>query len=110
MALATAARNARAETDSIDFKELYVRGTEPTEKTLSLAGKRVTMQGFMAPPLKADADFFVLTKMPMAVCFCDTTMDWPDDIVLVPESLVFVLHRANHCRGHSESVSEQKRL
>ena len=38
----------------------------------------------MAPPLKAEADFFVLTKMPMAVCpFCNTAVDWPDDIVAV---------------------------
>ena len=75
---------AAAAASKLDFRELYVRGTDPTEKTLSLAGKVVTMQGFMAPPLKAEADFFVLTKMPMAVCpFCDSTMDWPDDIVLV---------------------------
>jgi len=75
---------AHASTATLEFKELYVRGTEPTEKTLSLAGQTVVMQGFMAPPLKAEADFFVLTKMPMAVCpFCDSTMDWPDDIVLV---------------------------
>jgi hypothetical protein len=38
----------------------------------------------MAPPLKPDAQFFVLTKMPMAVCpFCDNEADWPRDIVLV---------------------------
>lgn len=76
--------SAMAAAATLAFNELYVRGTEPTEKTRSLAGKLVTMQGFMAPPLKAEADFFVLTKMPMAVCpFCDSTMDWPDDIVLV---------------------------
>jgi hypothetical protein len=38
----------------------------------------------MAPPLKAEADFFVLTKLPMAVCpFCDSELNWPTDIVLV---------------------------
>jgi hypothetical protein len=38
----------------------------------------------MAPPLKPDAKFFVLIKMPMAVCpFCETEADWPRDIVLV---------------------------
>jgi hypothetical protein len=38
----------------------------------------------MAPPLKAEAAFLVLTKLPMAVCpFCDSELDWPTDIVLV---------------------------
>ena len=42
------------------------------------------MTGFMAPPLKAEATFFVLTRMPMAVCpFCETEADWPSDIVVV---------------------------
>ena len=68
----------------LDFKELYIKGTDPTDKTKSLDGQTVAMRGFMAPPLKAEASFFVLTKMPMAVCpFCDSTMQWPDDIVLV---------------------------
>ena len=38
----------------------------------------------MAPPLKAESRFFVLTKMPMSVCpFCESDADWPDDIVVV---------------------------
>ncbi|MFU2081903.1 hypothetical protein [Gallibacterium anatis] len=38
----------------------------------------------MAPPLKADAKFFVLTKAPMALCpFCSSDADWPADIVVV---------------------------
>jgi hypothetical protein len=42
------------------------------------------MQGFMAPPLKAEADFFVLTAIPMALCpFCSSDADWPADIVVV---------------------------
>ena len=66
------------------FAELYTTGVELTPKAKSLAGKEVAMSGFMAPPLKAEADFFVLTRVPMAVCpFCDSQMDWPDDIVLV---------------------------
>lgn len=66
------------------FSELYTTGVELSPKALSLAGKQVDMSGFMAPPLKADASFFVLTRVPMAVCpFCDSQMDWPDDIVLV---------------------------
>jgi hypothetical protein len=70
--------------DELKFSEFYTTGVELTPKARSLAGKDVTMSGFMAPPLKAEADFFVLTKVPMAVCpFCDSQMDWPDDIVLV---------------------------
>ena len=46
--------------------------------------RRCVIQGFMAPPLKAGRAFFVLTKLPMAVCpFCDSELDWPTDIVLV---------------------------
>ena len=42
------------------------------------------MQGFMAPPLKADAHFFVLTESPVSLCpFCSTDADWPDNIVVV---------------------------
>jgi hypothetical protein len=38
----------------------------------------------MAPPLKADSNFFVLTKRPMAVCpFCESSADWPDDILAI---------------------------
>jgi hypothetical protein len=38
----------------------------------------------MAPPLKPTLNFFVLTKVPMAICpFCSTDADWPDDIVLI---------------------------
>ena len=36
------------------------------------------------PPLKAESKFFVLTKMPMAVCpFCETEAEWPNDILAV---------------------------
>lgn len=38
----------------------------------------------MAPPLKAEAKFFVLTERPMALCpFCSSDADWPPDIVVV---------------------------
>ena len=38
----------------------------------------------MAPPLKADAPFFVLTKRPMTVCpFCSDEAEWPRDILAV---------------------------
>ncbi|HMR33321.1 MAG TPA: hypothetical protein PKA13_08590 [Geminicoccaceae bacterium] len=66
------------------IRDLYVAGAEFSPEARSLDGKPVVMQGFMAPPLKPDIDFFVLTKLPMAVCpFCDSEMDWPADIVVV---------------------------
>ncbi|WP_044470764.1 hypothetical protein [Mannheimia massilioguelmaensis] len=70
------------------FDELYGKisslGMEFSDKVKQFDGKTVTMKGFMAPPLKADAKFFVLTKMPMALCpFCSSDADWPEDIVVV---------------------------
>lgn len=73
---------------TLKFSELYgkvtVRGVEYSSKIKSLAGQKITMTGFMAPPLKPKLDFFVLTREPMATCpFCTTAADWPADIVLV---------------------------
>ncbi|WP_159715667.1 hypothetical protein [Geminicoccus flavidas] len=68
----------------IKLRDIYGRGAAFSEEALALADRPVQIQGFMAPPLKPDASFFVLTKMPMAVCpFCDKEADWPQDIVLV---------------------------
>jgi len=73
-----------ANTDVIRLRDLYEKDLSFSELALSLAGQRVTIQGFMAPPLKADAAFFVLTKRPMATCpFCSTAAEWPDDILAV---------------------------
>lgn len=77
------------ENDSrLSFGELYsgqsALGLKFSDKLLSLNGRRVTIQGFMAPPLKAEASFFILTKSPVSLCpFCDSDADWPDDIILV---------------------------
>jgi hypothetical protein len=68
----------------ISFKELYGKRMVFSDKTLALAGQEVVIEGYMAPPLKADADFFVMTKIPLAVCpFCDNEADWPADILFV---------------------------
>jgi hypothetical protein len=72
----------------LTFDELYaaqgVLGLKFTDKVRTLAGQPVTMKGFMAPPLKAEAKFFVLTEIPMALCpFCSSDADWPDNIVVV---------------------------
>lgn len=74
--------------NSLTFDELYgkisVLGLTFSDKTKSLAGKSVAMRGFMAPPLKAEAKFFVLTEIPMSICpFCDSDSDWPSNIVVV---------------------------
>lgn len=84
--LADAGR-ASANSD-ITFDELYgkisVLGLEFSDKVKQLNGKDIAMRGFMAPPLKAEAQFFVLTEIPMSICpFCSTDSDWPDNIVVV---------------------------
>lgn len=73
---------------TLSFDKLYasygVLGLEFSDEVKNLSGKRVKMRGFMAPPLKAESQFFVLTKMPMALCpFCSSDADWPEDIVVV---------------------------
>ena len=78
------ARAARAAVERLRIRDLYAKGAEFSDKAQTLSGQEVVIQGFMAPPLKADAAFFVLTKLPMAVCpFCDSELNWPTDIVLV---------------------------
>ena len=55
---------AADEPGSILFKEMYGKGMKFSEKLTDLDGKPVIIKGFMAPPLKPDSTFFVLTKMP----------------------------------------------
>lgn len=85
---------AAADSDSgeptpIAFEELYTRasireGLKLSEKLLSLDGKKVVMRGYMAPPLKPELDFFVLTRIRLAFCpFCSSAAEWPDDIAVV---------------------------
>lgn len=74
---------ALAATPSIKFRELYIKGNDLTDKARGLEGQEVEMIGYMAPPLKSEIDFFVLTKLPMSTCpFCETEAQWPDDLVL----------------------------
>ena len=83
-----AASMSRAADTTLSFDELYgkfgVLGLEFTNKVKTLAGQEISMRGFMAPPLKAEAAFFVLTEIPMSLCpFCSSDADWPDNIVVV---------------------------
>jgi hypothetical protein len=72
----------------LQFDQLYksfgVRGYEFSDALVALEGKPVTMRGYMAPPLKPESRFFVLTGQPLALCqFCQSDADWPADIVVV---------------------------
>ncbi|NOG31450.1 hypothetical protein HLB35_06115 [Halomonas sp. TBZ9] len=83
MGTSMVSRLAQADT-LIKLRDLYARDRGVSDLALSLEGKRITVDGFMAPPLKAESEFFVLTRIPMAVCpFCETEADWPDDILAV---------------------------
>ena len=70
------------------FDQLYkgfgVRGYEFSGIAVALNGKPVSMRGHMAPPLKPESRFFVLTRQPVALCpFCQSDADWPVDIVVI---------------------------
>ncbi|MDK4743523.1 hypothetical protein PH547_32165 [Rhizobium sp. CNPSo 3464] len=77
-----------ASPSELSFGDLYGKvsalGLEFSDKVKSLNGQQIQMRGFMAPPLKAEAKFFVLTEIPMSICpFCSTDADWPDNIVVI---------------------------
>ena len=78
----------------LEFNEFYSNasalGLSFSDKLQRLQGKRVSITGFMAPPLKPTLSFFVLTQIPMSICpFCSSDADWPSNIVVVtlPEPL-----------------------
>lgn len=65
-------------------RDLWEKDMSFSDLALRLDGARVEATGFMAPPLKAQSTFFVLTNRPMSVCpFCETEAEWPDDIIAV---------------------------
>lgn len=73
----------------ITFEEFYngfsIRhGLVLSDKLQSLDSQQVVMEGYMAPPLKPEIDWFVLTSVRLEFCpFCSSAADWPDDIALV---------------------------
>ena len=74
---------AHADTPSLKFRDLYSRGRDLSDMAAGLQGQRIEMIGYMAPPLKPEVKFFVLTRLPMATCpFCNDAADWPTDLVL----------------------------
>lgn len=77
-------RAGLAQEEPIRLRDLYNKDMSFSDLALAHEGERIEVAGFMAPPLKAEASFFVLTKMPMAVCpFCEPGQTWPDDILPV---------------------------
>ena len=79
---------AVADVAPLSFEQLYksfgVRGYEFSDLVLALNGKPVFMRGYMAPPLKPESRFFVLTRQPLALCpFCQSDAEWPVDIVVI---------------------------
>ncbi len=81
---------AEAGDETIRLRNFYNKDQSFSDYAVSMQGTRVAVSGFMAPPLKADSQFFVLTSRPMAVCpFCETSADWPDDILAVYTKRVF---------------------
>ena len=69
----------RAE-DPIRLRDLYNKDLSFSDLALARQGQLLAVQGFMAPPLKANSVFFVLTNRPMAVCpFCEPVKPWHED-------------------------------
>eukprot|EP01037_Dinobryon_pediforme_P002753 gene2753-2793_t len=66
------------------YKSYGVRGMEFSDRVRGLVGGAVAITGYMAPPLKAESKFFVLSREPLSICpFCESDADWPVDIVVV---------------------------
>ncbi|MGP6089104.1 hypothetical protein [Antarctobacter jejuensis] len=69
---------------TLKIRDLYRKGGGMSDIATQNVGSRLTIEGYMAPPLKAESQFFVLTKMPMSVCpFCETAAEWPSDILAI---------------------------
>lgn len=76
--------NLFADTAPTKIRELYNKDMSFSEFALQHQGQQISVYGFMAPPLKVESSFFVLTKQPMSVCpFCESEADWPNDILAV---------------------------
>lgn len=71
-------------TERVKIRDLWAGGGQFSPLAEKMAGATIELQGYMAPPLKPEIDFFVLTRIPMAFCpYCDTEAAWPDDLILV---------------------------
>jgi hypothetical protein len=85
LSLAVAAGAAQPE---IRFDQFYAgssaQGAVFSPVARSLAGKRVRVVGYAAPPYRAEAGFFVLTQTSTHICpYCNSDPDWPIDVIVV---------------------------
>ena len=88
LTFAAATRAQALEPAALTFTQLYksfgIRGYEYSDTLVSLKGREIVIHGYMAPPLKPESTFFVLTREPVALCpFCQSDAEWPADIVVV---------------------------
>jgi hypothetical protein len=84
LALLSTAPAAFAEPPRIRMFELYKEDLSFSDTAKRLNGKIISMQGFMAPHLKVESDFFVLSNTPVETCpFCESEDQWIDTIVFV---------------------------
>ena len=61
----------------IRMGELYNHDGSFSPRADELKGTRIAMQGFMAPHLKVDSDFFILSNTPVETCpFCASEGEW----------------------------------
>lgn len=82
--LAACVTAAVAATPRVRMFELYEEDLRFSALAEQLKGQRVAIQGFMAPHLKVDARFFILSSTPVETCpFCAAEADWTDTIVFV---------------------------
>jgi hypothetical protein len=64
--------------------ELYQDDLSFSAAAKKLNGSLISMQGFMAPHLKVESDFFVLSNSPVETCpFCASEDEWINTIVFV---------------------------
>ncbi|SDB55852.1 hypothetical protein [Bauldia litoralis] len=76
--------SAVAAAEVVRLRDLYNKDLSFSDLATTMEGELITVSGFMAPPLKAESRFFVLTTRPMAVCpFCESEAEWPNDILAV---------------------------
>lgn len=87
---------AAASGKPLKLRTLYNKDRSFSDLAKSLEGIRISVDGYMAPPLKADGQFFVLTKIPMAVCpFCESEAEWPRDILAIYTKRTFEVEAFN---------------
>lgn len=84
--LLTAASPAFAATTRVRMGQLYDYDNNMaySDHALNLSGTEVEIQGFMAPHLKVDSEWFVLSNQPVETCpFCESEDAWIDTIIFV---------------------------